>query len=40
MLKIDSEKTKKIVESYVFINFLNARMEQTHATVFAYNFRN
>lgn len=40
LLNVDSEKTKKIVENSVFINYLNSRMEQTHASIFSYNFKN
>jgi hypothetical protein len=38
-LGVDAEKTKKIVESSVFVSFLNTLMESTHQQVFTYNYK-
>ena len=37
-MKLDSDKTKKIVEQNVFITHLNSYMEQRHQQYFKNNF--
>ena len=38
-LKVDTDKTKKIVENSTFIQFLNSKLEKTHTQLFTFYYR-